>query len=293
MQPIVAVGEVLWDVDIDGVERLGGAPFNFAYHCRALGREAILVSRVGRDERGERIRAAMRRCDLSDYYLQTDDEKPTGTVLVRTRPDGANEYEIVADVAWDHLQWNDGLDQLARRAAAVYTGILAQRIVAVRAAIASWMFARCVGPKLVDVNFRPPYHRGFLRFTLSQATMVKFAEAELATACETLGYDAPTLADQVAHLTPHDGGNGQLWITRGERGAELWSEGEDEPIVVPGVPVRVVDTVGAGDAFCAAMLVKQLDGAPPLEALQFAVEYSARVCEHAGAIPLLDSEIRR
>jgi len=284
MPPIVAVGEVLWDIDADGVERLGGAPFNFVHHCRALGREAILVSRVGRDERGERIRAAMNRFDLSDEFLQTDEEKPTGTVLVRKQPNGVNEYDIVADVAWDHLQWNDELDQLAHRAAAVYTGILAQRNMAARMPIASWMFARCCGPHVVDVNFRPPFHRNNLRFTLSMATMVKFAEDELATACETLGYDAPTLADQVAHLTPHDQGNGQLWITRGERGAELWREGDDSPVVVPGVPALVVDTVGAGDAFCAAMLVKQLGGVPAAEALRFAVEYSAKVCEHAGAI---------
>ena len=285
MPPIVAVGEVLWDIDADGVERLGGAPFNFTYHCFALGHEAVLVSRIGRDDRGERIRAAMKHFNLSDEFVQTDDDKPTGTVLVRARADRTNEYDIVNDVAWDHLRWNDNLDRLAQRAAAVYTGILAQRIVAIRAPIASWTFARCRGPRLVDVNFRPPFHRDFLAFTLSQATMVKFAEAELATACDTLGYDAATLADQVAHLMPHDGGNGQLWITRGDRGAEVRLEGSDEPIVAAGVPVTVVDSVGAGDAFCAAMLVKQLEAHPPAEALRFAVEYSAGVCKHAGAIP--------
>lgn len=54
------------------------------------------------------------------------------------------------------------------------------------------------------------------------------------------------------------------------------------------VPVRLVDTVGAGDAFTAAMLYQHLEGRPLHECVRFANHYAARVCEHQGATPRID-----
>ena len=48
---ILAVGEVLWDLLPNG-KQLGGAPANFTYHCRSLGADARLVTRVGDDALG-------------------------------------------------------------------------------------------------------------------------------------------------------------------------------------------------------------------------------------------------
>ena len=47
--PIVGIGELLWDVYPDGRKVAGGAPFNFAFHCHQLGHPAVIVSRVGDD----------------------------------------------------------------------------------------------------------------------------------------------------------------------------------------------------------------------------------------------------
>ena len=75
-----------------------------------------------------------------------------------------------------------------------------------------------------------------------------------------------------------------MWLTLGDRGAECRSR-DGSVVRQPAFPAKIVDTVGAGDAFAAAMTVKTLAGVPPREALRFACEYAARVCEHAGAIP--------
>src|SRR5207248_6208457 len=56
----------------------------------------------------------------------------------------------------------------------------------------------------------------------------------------------------------------------------------------PGVPARVVDTVGAGDAFTAAMVCLHLEGRPLRECARFANHYAARVREHRGATPTID-----
>ena len=56
MNPIVGIGELLWDVFPDGRKVAGGAPFNFAFHCQQLGHDAVIVSRVGDDELGRELR---------------------------------------------------------------------------------------------------------------------------------------------------------------------------------------------------------------------------------------------
>ena len=82
MNPIVGIGELLWDVFPDGRKVAGGAPFNFAFHCRQLGHDAVIVSRVGDDELGRELRDEVKRLGMSDEYIQTDREHPTGTVRV-------------------------------------------------------------------------------------------------------------------------------------------------------------------------------------------------------------------
>ena len=56
----------------------------------------------------------------------------------------------------------------------------------------------------------------------------------------------------------------------------------------PAPPSQVIDTVGAGDAFTAAMVVMHLEGQPLRECARFANHYAARVCEHRGATPKID-----
>src|SRR5205085_5120627 len=78
---IVGLGEILWDLFPAGPQ-LGGAPFNFAFHCHQLGHPAAMVSRVGADERGRAIRTELLRRGLTDAFLQEDTAHPTGTVVV-------------------------------------------------------------------------------------------------------------------------------------------------------------------------------------------------------------------
>src|SRR5919198_1202439 len=116
--PIVALGEVLWDLLPAGA-RAGGAPFNFAFHCHQLGHPAVIVSRVGDDDLGRELRAEVRRLGLSDENIQTDPDHPTGTVKVEVRADGQPFFTISDDVAWDYIAWEPRLEALAGSARAV------------------------------------------------------------------------------------------------------------------------------------------------------------------------------
>ena len=77
-----------------------------------------------------------------------------------------------------------------------------------------------------------------------------------------------------------------LIVTDGAAGVTV-VQGRDE-FREPGVPAAVVDTVGAGDAFTAAMVCLHLEGRPLRDCARFAVHYAARVCEHAGGTPRID-----
>src|SRR6516164_9702140 len=127
MSPIVGLGELLWDVYLDGRKVAGGAPFNFAFHCHQLGHPAVIVSRVGDDDLGRELREEVRRLGLSDENIQTDRDHPTGTVRVALDENKVPTYTITENVAWDFVGWGDGLAALAERTAVVCYGSLAQR----------------------------------------------------------------------------------------------------------------------------------------------------------------------
>ena len=82
-----------------------------------------------------------------------------------------------------------------------------------------------------------------------------------------------------------------MW-THGSDGCDIFSFQEE--FHEPGVPTHVIDTVGAGDAFTAAMVCLHLEGRPLRECARFANHYAARVCEHQGATPRIDrAEVKR
>src|SRR5437588_12741003 len=105
MNPIVGIGELLWDVYPDGRRVAGGAPFNFAFHCHQLGHPSVMVSRVGADDLGDDLRTSVRLLGLKDHYLQQDEAHPTGTVTVSVER-GQPSYTITEDVAYDYLAWD-------------------------------------------------------------------------------------------------------------------------------------------------------------------------------------------
>src|SRR5262249_46653546 len=127
MNPIVGIGELLWDVYPDGRKVAGGAPFNFAFHCHQLGHPAVIVSRVGDDDLGRELREEVRRLGLSDEYIQTDREHPTGTVRFTLDKSKVPKYRITENVAWDHIEWEERAARLCYSAPAICFGTLVQR----------------------------------------------------------------------------------------------------------------------------------------------------------------------
>jgi fructokinase len=287
---IVGLGELLWDLFPDG-PRFGGAPANFACHAAALGADAYLVSSVGCDELGRNGLDALLAHGVHADYMDICDAAPTGTVEVTLDDAGKARFRFAADVAWDHLQWSDALEQLAGRSAAVCFGTLAQRSDVSRQTIRH--FVRATPPaalRIFDINLRVPfYDDDTIRESLALANVLKLNDDELpivASLCGMSGADGELLA-RLAERFELD----VVALTRGPHGALLWRRGELSD--APGLPVVVRDTVGAGDAFTAALAIGLIRNDPLGVINQRACQVAAYVCSCSGATPPLPDEIRR
>jgi len=280
----LCIGEVLWDVYPDR-KLLGGAPFNVACHLRAFGVESRMVSRVGADDLGAEILEAVKAHGLPCDTIQVDPTLPTGRVLVTLDAHGVPVFRIEAPAAWDAIVADASLENLARCASAVVFGSLAQRREPSRSTIRSLL--RTPALKVFDVNLRPPYiSRGIVEHLLHRSDLVKLNNEEMAqlAAWFALGEDLRQQCEAMAR----NFGLAGVCVTRGAEGAVLWYRGGWWEHA--GFRVDVVDTVGSGDAFLAALLAGLLRGESPERALARANAAGAWVAGQPGGTPELDLE---
>ena len=293
---ILGIGELLWDVLPEG-PRLGGAPANFTVMAGRLGNHAAILSRIGRDDLGRKAVAELDPLPTDTSHLQVDPVHETGRVTVALN-DGQPEYIIHKPAAWDFMELSDEWVQMAQRADAICFGSLAQRSPESRQTIqtlAAQTSSACV--RVFDVNLRAPFYSGeVVQESLELATVMKMNDAEVPQLMTLLGLPAeealvtatlrlgaerllaefPTL--EMVAVTR--GGHGSLLVTR-----DAWHEH-------PGVSIKVADTIGAGDAFTAAMTHYLLRGAD-LETLSEAGNrWGAWVASQSGAMPALPEAVR-
>lgn len=284
---ILSCGEVLWDLFPEG-PRLGGAPANFAGHAALLGGAVSFFTAIGNDARGTDALKILSRYGVDVSLVQTVAGRTTGAVDVRFDADNKPHYRIHEDSSWDHIAWTPAVAACVATADAVYFGTLGQRNVTARTAIrrvAEAAKARGI-PRVLDINLRAPfYDAGVLRDSIALASVVKLSDEELAevtSACGVAVTDTPERAlREVLARNQLD----LIVLTRGAGGALLVTP--DGAIDQPGVPAQVVDTVGAGDSFTAALTLGLLRGVPLDRIAREACEVAAKVCSHAGALPPL------
>ncbi|MGB9178076.1 MAG: carbohydrate kinase [Pyrinomonadaceae bacterium] len=282
---IVGLGELLWDI-LPGGRELGGAPTNFAYVCGLLGDVAVVASRVGTDELGRDAIGRLERTGLTAEFLQVDDEHPTGTVLVKIDEGGQPSYTSRQDVAWDYLEWTGQWEELAGRADAACFGTLAQRAAQSRSTIKKFLRAmRRDSLRLFDVNLRHSFLSAeLLAESLELSTAVKLNDKEVPRVSEMLAlgvYEEQAFARRLMR----DFNLQMVVITRGARGSLIVSE--DETAEHSGFKVAVVDTIGAGDAFGAALVHYFLRRAPLAQISDRANRLGAWVATQAGATPAI------
>lgn len=285
---VVASGELLWDL-LPGGKQLGGAPGNMVTHARSLGADAALVTRVGRDALGDEAAARVTDSGLPGATIQRDPTAPTGTAAVAVDRDGQPHFTLAADVAWDRIELDASAREAAARADAIYFGTLAQRAPGSRDAIRGMLAVCRPGAlRVLDLNLRDPFWtEDILRSSLGSADVLKVSDGELDRIAGLLGLPGG-LRERVEHLARQFRLN-VVAVTRGADGSLLYSRGEWNE--QPGVKVTVRDSVGAGDAFTAALTIGLLRGEPLDRINRRANEVAAYVCTQPGATPRLPAHL--
>jgi fructokinase len=243
-----------------------------------------MMSRVGDDELGREIRRELSSRALRDSFVQRDPVHPTGTVSVALDFRGQPSYTITPEVAYDYLTWDDALAQLFREARAVCFGTLIQRHPTARATVQRALREAAEAIVVYDINLRQHfYSKETIEASLHASRWVKLNDGELAVLTELL--DLPGEPSAGLQRLRERYQLELACMTRGEHGC-LVQTAKDE-VDVTGIPVKVVDTVGAGDAFTAGLLVMTLEGRPLRESATLANRLAARVAASAGGTPVI------
>ena len=278
----VVFGEVLFDDFEDGPTVIGGAAFNLAWNLESIGLGPLLVSRVGRDELGDRALEIMGSYGMDVSGIQADEELPTGTVSVKVSA-GQPEFVINDRQAYDAIDADEAREAVGDiEVSLLYHGSLALRSERSRRALDA-LAAAGRGRIFVDVNLRRPWwEKASVLGDLSRARWAKLNEEELFELS-----DVPDSSPEGLLAAAFDFRRqldlDLLLLTRGADGAALL-QADGQSVVLPAMAVdEVADTVGAGDAITAVTmlgLVRGWDGATTLER---AVEFAASICGLEGA----------
>ncbi len=298
---IVGVGEALFDIFPDH-RTLGGAPLNVAVHAhqliRSRGGRGVVLSRIGQDELGELVLAELRRRGMTTDHIQSDPDRDTGRVYVRFDASGRHSFEIVENVAWDVLQFDPDTEDLARRCDAVCYGTLAQRDAQSRNTIYRFLDTARHAVRLFDVNLRQNYYDArIVTRSCEHASIIKLNDEELPIVCGLLGLSSVGKGevdelDRKASALLQKFNLQMVALTRGPRGTTLFTPGgryQGGAVEYP--HAGGADTVGAGDACAAAILVGTVLRLEPAKVVTLANHTGAFVASQPGATPDLPEAI--
>lgn len=280
MTNITCFGEVLWDV-FPTHKKIGGAPLNVAARLQSFGNSVSMVSRIGKDEKGEGILQFFKDRGVNIDGVQVDAVEKTGKVKVILDEEGTASYDIMFPRAWDKIELSDTAKSIVSKSDAFVFGSLVARDSTSRETL--YELLKLAKYKIFDVNLRPPhYSNAVLKYLMSQADFVKFNDEEIIEIANGLGFSSDSLEAIITFMANETQAK-TICVTKGGKGAVLYMD--NTFYYNSGYKITVVDTVGAGDSFLASIITQLLNKKAPQEALDFACAVGAIVASSAGANP--------
>lgn len=281
---VLVIGEVLFDV-FPQYRRIGGAPFNFAFHLHHLGFTVRFVSRIGADAPGREVLAFFESRGLSTGGLQVDPTHATGQVQVSLDQNAVPTFDILPDMAYDHIDIDRSVEKLlAAPPRLIYFGTLAQRAPQGFRTLQTLLRRRHPDTRtFCDINLRPGgYSREVILASLRETDLLKLSIEELGVVRTMVAgpADDRALIDRLRS----DFDIEVLVLTRGAAGSE-WHARDSHHRLAPPSLAAVTDTVGAGDAHAAMIAVGYLRQWPAEKTLAAANRLAAAVCTIQGALP--------
>ncbi|HWA79349.1 MAG TPA: sugar kinase [Acetobacteraceae bacterium] len=261
----------------------GGDTSNAAIAAARQGAKVGYITALGCDEAGEAFLSLWQREGLDCGAVRRDPDHPTGIYFITHGPDGHRFSYLRKNSAASHFRAADLPEAWITQAgfffaSGISLGISATAADAVLAAIA---IARRAGTRVaIDTNYRPALWPPVRAAALTHAAI---AQADIALPSLEDAIALTGLSDPDKILDFYLGlGPPIVILKRGAAGAILATR--DRRLVLPGLPVRAVDTTGAGDVFCGSLLARLLAGEAIETAARYAVAAAALSTTGYGAV---------
>ena len=278
---IAAFGEVLWDL-LPDASLLGGAPFNFTYRINSLGNEGLMISAIGKDTLGEKALKTISELQISDRYIQRNPGYPTGTVNVFFDEFKNPDYEIIRDVAYDFVTFNENLEKLILQVDCICFGTLAQRNSVSKNTLQRLLQHFNGKYRFYDLNLRKDcYSTENIITSLKNTDILKLNKQEANKLNSLLQLDKNGLVEICTELINFY--QLQYCVTTLEEYGSLAVSSSGEVVYNPGFKVKLTDPLGAGDAFSAGFLDALLRGKSLKEASEAGNQLGALVATQQGA----------
>ena len=299
---ITTIGEILLDMTQthveDGIPHFaaipGGAPANVAVAAKKLGVETAFIGCVGDDLYGELLRDTLLRYGVSAAGLQVTAKANTTLAIVMVDERGERSFSFYRKPGADTLIDAEQAIRDLGDTDILHFGSVSLTDPACRAAVTAVIrHAKAAGALITyDPNYRAPLWESEdeaaaqMRAVLPLCDIVKISDEETRLLC---GVQEPEAAlEKLAGL-----GVRLAVVTLGAHGA-MWRCGQMTG-TVPGFPVKVADTNGAGDTFFGSLLSRiavrgGLEGLTEEELnryVRFANKAASITTSRPGAIPAM------
>ncbi|UGU14922.1 carbohydrate kinase [Sinomicrobium kalidii] len=282
---VISYGEVLWDC-FPGHKNIGGAPLNVALRMQSLGCDVSIISCIGKDEDGEKIKTYLEEHGVNTSGIAENTQYQTGTVDVTLNDRGSATYEITYPSAWDKIPFTETAGQLVSASDLIVYGSLACRDEVSQSTLHRLLSNHNIH-KVFDANLRYPHYTiETVKPLMEKADFIKFNDDELYEIAEAIGSPYKSMEQNMEYIAGKTA-TPSICVTKGRHGAVLLQNGK--LYYNSGYNITVKDTVGAGDSFLAALLTHLFHfKSSPQKAVNFACAMGAMVAESKGANPVID-----
>lgn len=289
MKQILTIGELLWDIMPDQTV-LGGAPANFSYRINRLGYTSHLLTRLGNDELGKKAFQQLSSQKINTDHIQWDNEHQTGIVKVFFDENRNPNYVIIPNVAYDYIEYTNGLASLSGKLDCIYFGTLVQRSPKTRNTLEKILQENPACLKFCDINLRKScFCQETIIASLKQTNILKLNENEAYELNDILELDVKNLPDIVRKIVGLYSLDCCI-VTLEEHGALLCDKKKSIQYS-PGFEITLADPLGAGDAFSAGFLFKYMENGNLKDACEFGNVLGAIVATQTGATQPINGDL--
>lgn len=264
MNNILVFGEILYDI-YDDIAVIGGAPFNYSVQLsRLISKNDNLkfITALGKDDFSKDAFKFIENENIDSSLMQVLDNYETGKATVFMNENKIPDYIIHENVAWDNIEFNSDIEKaLKEKYDLFYFNILSCRSEKSYNTLKNIFKNIDSKYKVCDVTFRKNYYtKEKIKEALEFINILKINDDELSI-IKSLFY--PNLQNDNEILLKNlnkDFNIDYIFLTLGKSGASSFYN--NQYIFKPSNKIKVIDTVGAGDSFCAALsyaILKKLD----------------------------------